>query len=79
MIYSHAQEIFLQSEKAKLLHDQLQEMVKSPRYNTKLVGQTYDPKGLHFIEKYMVYMSLHRKMDHRQYVANLKLMTKVQR
>jgi hypothetical protein len=67
---------FLKSDKATVLRDQLIEMTKSPLYNTKVQGITDTPDDIRFIEKHMNYMSSFPKMDHLQYISNLKLMTK---
>lgn len=55
-------------------------MVEDPRYNTKLrysVIEADESDEPYFITKHMDYMSAHLKMDHNQYVSNLKLMTKL--
>lgn len=67
---------FLKSDQAKTLRDQLTEMTKSPLYNTKVQGITDTPEDVRFIEKHMNYMSSFPKMNHLQYISNLKLMTK---
>lgn len=79
MSHSEAQLTFLTSEKARRLYIQLEDMVNSPRYNTKVAGLDSDPYGVRFIEKHMDYMSRHRTMDHRQYIANLKIMMKIEK
>ncbi len=77
MIHTQPRQAFLKSEKAKQLREELKKMVKSPAYNTRLVGLSDDPDGTQFIEKYMNYMSHFPKMDHHQYILNLKLMTRI--
>ena len=67
---------FLESDEAVVLRTELEKMVKSPLYNTK-VSTLFSDDSLFFIEKHMKYMSAHLNMDHSQYVQNLKLMTKV--
>ncbi len=67
---------FLRSEKAETLRQELVKMAESPVYNTK-VATLIETDHLYFVEKHMKYMSNHLKMDHLQYIRNLKLMTKV--
>lgn len=69
---------FLRSEVAEVLRQELVGMTESPVYNTRVITLAgSDP--LYFVEKHMSYMSNHLRMDHTQYVKNLKLMTKVSR
>lgn len=69
---------FLQSEEAGVLRQDLQAMVDDPNYNTKLrysyTTTTADGSG--FVIKHIEYMSNHLQMNHKQYILNLKLMTK---
>lgn len=67
---------FLGSDKAIVLRAELEKMVASPLYNTKVVT-LLDTNSSFFVEKHMKYMSNHLNMDHAQYIQNLKLMTKV--
>lgn len=68
---------FLKSDQAKVLRSQLTEMTESPLYNTRVQGITDTPADVRFIEKHMNYMSSFPKMNHLQYISNLKLMTKI--
>lgn len=67
---------FLSSTKADDLRIILTEMVDDPIYNTRVVMRI-DADPMFFVEKHIEYMSNHLKMDHHQYVMNLKLMTKI--
>lgn len=67
---------FLRSEAAKLLRQELQEMVDNPDYNTRSRYSVQSPGGTSFITKHMEYMSNYLQMDHKQYILNLKLMTR---
>ena len=58
------------------LRSELVAMTESPLYNTKVVT-LFETDQAYFVEKHMKYMSNHLKMDHHQYVMNLKLMTKL--
>lgn len=67
---------FLRSEAATKLREELVEMTNNPVYNTRVITLAgSDP--FYFVEKHMAYMSNHLRMDHMQYVKNLKLMTKI--
>ncbi len=78
MAASSGKRQFLESGLAELLRKDLQAMVDHPGYNTKLrysySASTEDGSG--FVAKHMEYMSNHLQMDHKQYILNLKLMTK---
>ena len=70
---------FLTSEAAESLREDLQAMVDDPQYNTQL-RYSYAatmPDGSGFVVKHIEYMSNHLQMDHKQYISNLKLMTKL--
>jgi len=69
---------FLASEEASVLRQDLQAMVDDPAYNTQLRYSytTTTADGTGFVVKHIEYMSNHLQMNHKQYVLNLKLMTK---
>lgn len=77
MANTQSRQAFLKSDKAAILRRELEQMVASPLYNTKVISILEDPSNSLFIQKHMNYMSGFPKMDHVQYVSNLKLMTKV--
>lgn len=79
MTSGQSKRAFLDSEKGEELRKELQGMVKSPDYNTRAVYSLIDTDGNQFVEKHMNYMSVHPTMDHRQYVMNIKLMTKIKK
>jgi hypothetical protein len=68
---------FLKSEEADLLREQLQVLVNDPSYNTNMMYTLQLSDGSQFVEKHMAYMANHLRMDHRQYVLNVKLMTRL--
>ncbi len=68
---------FLQSEKATALRTELEDMVKDPGYNTHVRYSLVTVDGSQFVNKHMTYMANHLQMDHKQYVSNIKLMTKL--
>jgi hypothetical protein len=77
MTNSFGRQKFLQSEEGLWLRDELMKMVKSPKYNTKPLYSTGASGKFQFVERKLEYMSKFPTMNHRQYVANLKLMTLV--
>ena len=78
MTTSSPKQLFLDSDKARQLRQELVDIAKAPEYNIQPYGQFHDPDSDYFVEKHMRYMSLHPTMDHWQYVSNLKLMMKIQ-
>lgn len=52
-------------------------MTLSGSYNTRTMYSASEKDGLSFVDKHMRYMSLYPKLNYKQYVLNLKLMTKV--
>lgn len=52
-------------------------MVDDPSFNTRLRYSSQMQGGSHFIAKHMGYMSDYPQMDHKQYISNLKLMTRI--
>lgn len=70
---------FLKSEEAETLRKELQNMVKDPNYNTYVRYSLVTTNGSQFVNKHMAYMANHLQMNHRQYVSNIKLMTKLRK
>lgn len=68
---------FLRSEMAGLLRKELESMDSDPGYNTVMRYTLVTTKESQFVEKHMAYMSNHLRMDHWQYIRNLKLMTRL--
>lgn len=68
---------FLKSEKAAVLRAELEDMEKSPNYNTYVRYTLAAIEGSQFVYKHMTCMANHLQMDHKQYVSNIKLMTKI--
>lgn len=52
-------------------------MVDDPQYNTVTRYSMLSSDKSHFVAKHLEYMSNHLHMNHRQYISNLKLMTKI--
>ena len=67
---------FLRSEEAESLRKDLQAMVSDPAYNTYVRYTLVSSDGSQFVHKHMTYMANHLQMNHKQYVMNIKLMTK---
>lgn len=68
---------FLSSEEATDLRSELQKMVKDPAYNTQVRYSLITSPGSQFVNKHMSYMSNHLQMNHKQYLRNIKLMTRL--
>lgn len=67
---------FSESAQGILIRKELVKMAKSKDYNTVTMYSVVDPNGQSFVEKQMRYMSQFPTINHAQYVANLKVMTK---
>lgn len=67
---------FLASEEGAGIKRQLEAMVKDPGYNTR---SHYSPDGglIGFVDKHMRYLSEHPKLKPSEYLANIRLMTKL--
>lgn len=77
MTNAQSKQAFIESAEGIELRKQLETMVKSPHYNTRVYTLASDNDGSNFIDKHMNYMSTHRTIDHMQYISNIKLMTKI--
>ncbi|MDN5275448.1 MAG: hypothetical protein JWN33_97 [Candidatus Saccharibacteria bacterium] len=68
---------FYKSEEANVIRTGLNEMMKSPSFNTR---STYSPKStedITFVDKHMTYLSTHPKVNPNEYMSNLRLMTRI--
>lgn len=74
---NQAKQAFFKSDKALQLRELLVAMTKDPAYNTHVQGIVDFPDEDRFIEKHMHYMGSYPRMDHFQYVSNLRLKTKI--
>ncbi len=79
MSLSLGRQEFLRSEKAALLREQLEAMVKDRAYNTTARYTLVAADGSQFVENHMRCMANHPNMNHEQYVMNVKLMTKIRK
>lgn len=52
-------------------------MSKSDEFNTRTLYSASVNDSQTFIDKHMKYMSLYPALNYRQYISNLKLMTRV--
>lgn len=68
---------FTTSQQGLLIRQELINMVLSKKYNTVTSYSVLDVNGLSFVDKQMRYMSRYPTMNHMQYVANLKVMTRI--
>lgn len=71
------QQAFLTSEAGRSAELALIAMEKDPKYNTQTSFSSRQTDRVPFVERHMVYLSQHLKLDPRHYVANLRLMTKI--
>lgn len=69
--------IFFESEEGVWLRSELTRMVESGDYNTRSTYTAASVDKLLFIDKHMNYISNYPNIDHRQYISNLKLKTKL--
>jgi hypothetical protein len=70
---------FLSSTDALDIKKELEAMVASPDYNTRSSYVTFQLDDLPFTEKHLNYMSERPKLNHKHYLANLRLKTKIRR
>lgn len=77
MAYSASRNEFLNSNAAELLRKELQTMVDDPLFNTSSRYSYNIPNQFDFVSKHIDYMSKHLKMNHNQYILNLRLMTRI--
>lgn len=81
MSFKKSRSDFYSTEEGKEIKRQLVQMVTSNSYNTTPI---YSPNGMlypdnlePFVDKHMKYLISHPSLDARQYLANVKLATKV--
>jgi hypothetical protein len=72
-----SQKKFLDSEEARLAREELRRMESDASYNTQPIYVTGLIQALPFVEKHMTYLSNRPKLDPQQYLANLRLMTRI--
>jgi hypothetical protein len=68
---------FLNTEEASAVRIELDGLMTNPDFNTE---STYSPASVEmvtFTEKHMKYLSLHPTLNHRHYISNLKLKTRI--
>jgi hypothetical protein len=70
-------EKYLQSENARMALDELQMMEESAQYKTESSYSPTSKEPVSFVDKHVKYLSTHQRLDYRQYISNLKLMTKI--
>lgn len=52
-------------------------MTQNLNYRTRTMYSSAEKDGMSFVDKHMKYMSQYPNLNHKQYVMNLKLMTKI--
>lgn len=73
MAVSSGRKIFLDSEDARTMRVELEDMLDNPVYNT---GIKLDDKNI-YIEKHLNYISRFPYINSRQYVKNLKMKSRI--
>lgn len=73
------QQAFVTSEAGLSAEAELITMESDPQYNTQTSFSSRQTNRVPFVERHMIYLSQHPKLDWRHYVANLRLMTKIKR
>jgi hypothetical protein len=68
---------FFESSEGIWLRSELIAMVASTDYNTRSTYTALSNDALLFVDKHMNYMSNYPNLNHRQYLSNLKLKTKL--
>ena len=72
-----ALEKYLKTDAAKNVCKELEAMVANPNYRTESSYSPSSEERITFVNKHVRYLSMHQKLDHQQYLSNLKLMTKI--
>ncbi|HET9098358.1 MAG TPA: hypothetical protein VFN51_01955 [Candidatus Saccharimonadales bacterium] len=75
--YTLSQQAFFKSEEAAKARLQLQRMEADPLYNTQSIFSPSYKADCSFVDMHMNYLSEHLKTDVGQYLANLRLKTKI--
>lgn len=70
------QKAFFSSEDASAIQVQLKRMLSDPVYNTA-VSYSDTVCGRNFVDKHLLYLSLHPNVSPQYYVANLRLKSKI--
>jgi hypothetical protein len=73
------QQAFLKSDVGIKARIQLKLMVNDPSYNTRETYSSTSPSNTLFVDKHMVYLSEHPKLNAQHYLSNLRLMTRIKR
>lgn len=72
-----AVEKYLKTDVAKLVCKELEAMVENPNYHTESSYSPSSEERISFVTKHINYLCAHQKIDYRQYLSNLRLMTKI--
>jgi hypothetical protein len=68
---------FLSSEEAITIREQLIIMMSDPHYNTRSTYTPLQVEDMTFVDKHIAYISEHPKLNPTEYMANLRLKTKL--
>ncbi|MEO6513914.1 MAG: hypothetical protein ABIR37_04490 [Candidatus Saccharimonadales bacterium] len=67
---------FLASEDAVTAREQLESMLKDPKYHTASFYTPTLDENMSFVDKHLMYLSEHPKLNFVEYLSNLRLKTK---
>ncbi len=74
---------FFDSEEGQVIRAELMEMAKDLTFNTTSTYSTnsslYADGQIPFVDKHMNYLNNHPKLDADQYLANIRLMTRIRK
>lgn len=71
------QQIFINSEGAAELREELMAMENDPTFNTASTYMSSIKGEISFCDKHFAYMSMHQDIQPRDYMNNLRLKTKI--
>jgi hypothetical protein len=67
---------FLASEDAAFVRQQLEAMTVNPAYHTASFYTPTSDENMSFVDKHLMYLSEHPKLNPLEYMSNLRLKTK---
>ena len=70
---------FFATDAARRAKTDLKLMMVRPEFNTRVSFGTETESLLTFVDKHMLYLSKHPKVNPQQYISTLKLMTRINR
>lgn len=68
---------FLASDESVTVREMLEAMVADPAYNTQATYSPWQEDEVSFFDKHFTYLCMHPNVKPREYISNLRLMTKI--